>query len=367
MRCCGIHAKPSLNTTESALDTNLCPPNYAGVNCKNTPGDPKAVANDLFNFSLPMNYPGTPIPLYPQPAHYGVPMEIAPQYHYSFPPSSYPTLQYPHSNPITACAMPLPYQYMMWNPYAQFYNNALTKDTCSNKGDLKGTQKNSAPAKGNSSSNPSVEVLNGCTQCKKRPLNQKDARNSPDVACLNSSLKMIKVEEGLLMEEIPDENQSSYFSDISSILSDGDQATDDDVKDDKMNTATLPLSNAEQSNENGGNIHLSDLNVQEKNSLDVFAEESSAHVLLSDGYKSIAETIKTTQADGVSNTSPCEFKRVISIDPKKEVDYVSSIDSHGIDSRISSNAKNPYYLPSQDGLLKIGIKGTVEFRIGKEK
>ena len=365
MRYCGIHVKPAVKATESALDTNTSPPNYAGVNWQNTPDDPKVVANDLFGVSAPteqmfssMNYPGTFIPFYPQPAHYEFSMEGAPQSHYSSPPSSYPTQQYPHNNPIAGYAMPLPYQYMMWNQYAQFYNNALTMDTCSNKEGLNGSQKKPAPAKVKSSSDPYVEVFNGYTR-RKRPLNQRDTRSSPDVTCLNSSLKTMKVERGFLTEEIPDENLSSYFADISSndILSDSDKATNNGVKGNKINAAPL------QCKENEGSNHFSGLNFQEKRSSDKIA-----------GYKSVAETVKTTDAD-------CVNKKVVSFDPKEEMDYVPCMDLHDIDPSNSSNERDPYYLPRLESLLKIGdetllsiqtsmnldINDNVGVRIGKDK
>ena len=382
MKFCGIKVKPEIQTTESALDPNVGPLKYGGLQ-----PPPNDLTSPEHMFS-PMSYPVPFIPFYPQPVHFGVPMEETPPpcQHSSSSGSSTPS---PLGNSMATYAMPVPYQYMMWGHYAQFYNSMLSKEmSASNEfnGIPPMIPAGTTSVKILSSSDASADVVNGDIQSslqKKRAPNQKNARRSPDVACLNLPPKRMKPREGsLLAASMPDKNISSYLADISSndIFSDSDQATDDEIHHSNMHATPLPLTTNQQRKQSEEITPLSNLSPQEKKGLEKIVGDSDLSVLLTNGYKSITKVAKTAEVNisDENNTHSLENKLV---GCKEEVECVSSMDFHDIDSRVSSSQKDPYYLPRLDSLLHIGddtimsiktamnldIQGTVEVRTANDK
>lgn len=383
VKFCGVQVKPRMEATKSALDTNESPLKYAGI--QSPPNDP---TNPEHIFSS-MNYPMPFVPFYPQPAHFG-PMEgTTPPCQYSSSSSS--STPSPIGNPMAAYAMPLPYQYMMWGHYAQFYNSMLSREVSAGNAAF-----NVAPqmipvtaatsVKVLSSSDTSAEVLNDEIQNtlqKKRAPSQTNARSSPDVTYLNSPLKRMKTGDGsFLTGGMPDENVSSYFADISSneIFSDSDQATDDEMHRSNMHATPLPLTINQQRKESDGSVPLSNLSPQAKKGLEIIVGDSDLSALLTNGYKSIAEAAKTAEVKHNNDNNARSLEKE-SIGGKEEVECVSSMDFHDIDTRVSSSQKDPYYLPRLDSLLHIGddtimsiktamnldIQGTVEVMTTNDK
>lgn len=361
-----IQVKPKVRATASALDINESPLKYAGIRAP--PNDPKMIAKDLFGLPStpehmfsPMNYPGPFIPIYPQPAHFGVPIEGFNQTPPPCSPSPSTTASTPSplNNPMAAYAMPLPF--MMWGHYAQFCNNMLSRETSTSKESFNGVPQMipvaATSVKVPSCSDPCTEALNSGVQRtpqKKRAQNQAKTRNSPDVACLNSPLKRMKVEEGgFLVGSVPDENVSSYFADVSSneIFSDSDQATDDEIQGTPLPLTSLSLQTNQHRKESGESSPLSNLSPQARNNLDQIAGDSDLNALLTNGFKSIiTKAAKTTNVVNEHTQS----KVVSNGYSAEEVECVSSMDFHDIDSMVSSSQKDTYYLPRLDSLLHIG-------------
>ena len=357
MKLCNIHVKPKLKDIDATLDSDECPLNQAGMT--SAPDDPMQIAKDLFGVSStpeqmisPMNYSGPFLPFYPHPAHYGIPFEgfsgAQTPYGSSSSSNSSPS---PYNGSVAAYAMPVPFQYLMWH-YPQLCSTLLAREMCNDSEDYSSmpmTPPTDAEME-KFSDHTGMRPDGGISSPKKRH------SDTPDVSCLTSPLKRMKVhKDGLFTGE---ENRSSYFADISNneMFLEGSPASGDDMQYAPLFFPIPPdfLSNLNYYS-NDGNEALANLTAQARKDLDQLVGESDLRALLENSYRFLPKNGEAIAAKDNNSTLTNEERLALTNDCPEVVECMSSLDFENGESEVSSSQqKQPFCLPRLDSLLQLG-------------